>query len=270
MSAHVVVVGGIGGLTTAIALRRVNLEPAVFERRERFEELQHGTGLTLWSNAIKALRQLGIGDQIEAAGLELEAFEQRSWRGGRLASWPIGQLARRTGAPSINLTRAALHRVLKGELGDGVVTLGAACIGVEQTGDEVIARFADGREVRSDVLVGADGINSVVRASLFGREEPRYAGYTAWRGLVAFEDPLAPRQLFVQIWGPGSRFAYYHVGGGQLYWIAVANARAREPGDPEGAKHELLRRFAGWTNPVEAILAATDEAAIQRMDIEDR
>jgi 2-polyprenyl-6-methoxyphenol hydroxylase-like FAD-dependent oxidoreductase len=241
-----------------------------FERRPSLEEAQFGTGITLWSNAVKALRKLGLGEQIETAGPHMERFDQRSWQGTLLSSWPIGEMSRGFGAPTVNLTRERLHRILVEAIEPGVVTYGATCTGFVQDVDGVTVSFEKHDVARGDVLVGADGINSTVRSTMFGSEPPRYAGYTAWRGLVPFEHEAAPAQVFQQIWGPGSRFAFYHVDGERLYWIAVANAPKRQPDAPAGMKADLLERFRGWMAPVEAVIAATDERAIQRMDIEDR
>jgi 2-polyprenyl-6-methoxyphenol hydroxylase-like FAD-dependent oxidoreductase len=257
-------------LCTAIALQRAGIDARVFERRPGLDEAQFGTGLSLWSNAVRALRKLGLGDEIESAGPHMERFDQRSWNGELLASWPIGDLGRRFGAPTVNLTRERLYRMLSDAVDEGVVTYDVRCTGFTQDAEGVTARFENGADARGDVLIGADGINSTVRATMFGSSPPRYAGYTAWRGLVPFEHERAPPQVFQQIWGPGSRFALYHVGDDRLYWIAVANAPKREPAPPGGPKADLLERFRGWMEPVEAIIAATDEAAIQRMDIEDR
>jgi 2-polyprenyl-6-methoxyphenol hydroxylase-like FAD-dependent oxidoreductase len=266
----VVIGAGIGGLATARALVRQDIDVRAFERRPSLDEAQFGTGLTLWSNAVKALRRLGLGDEIENAGPHMERFDQRSWKGAKLSSWPIGELSRGFGAPTVNVTRERLHRMLSEALEPGVVTYGTTCSGFVQDDAGVTASFENREDAGGDVLVGADGINSTVRATMFGSEPPRYAGYTAWRGLVPFEHEGTPPQVFQQIWGPGSRFAFYHVDGERLYWIAVANAPKREQEAPAGVKGDLLERFRGWMEPVEAIIAATDEAAIQRMDIEDR
>jgi 2-polyprenyl-6-methoxyphenol hydroxylase-like FAD-dependent oxidoreductase len=219
---------------------------------------------------VRALRKLGFGDAIENAGPHMERFDQRSWRGKLLSTWPIGELSRQFGAPTVNVTRERLHRMLSEALEPGVVTYGTTFSGFVQDGGGVTASFENHEDARGAVLVGADGINSAVRSAMFGAEPPHYAGYTAWRGLVPFQHERAPAQVFQQIWGPGSRFAFYHVDGERLYWIAVANAAQREAEAPAGAKAGLLERFQGWMEPVEAIIAATDEGAIQRMDIEDR
>ena len=103
-----------------------------------------------------------------------------------------------------------------------------------------------GGKRRADFLVGADGVQSIVRRKLLGDSPPRYAGYTIWQGITDFPGEAAPIGIFPIIYGPGLRFAYYRVNEQRLYWFAVANAP--EGGkDPEGTrKPMLLERFRDW------------------------
>jgi 2-polyprenyl-6-methoxyphenol hydroxylase-like FAD-dependent oxidoreductase len=136
----------------------------------------------------------------------------------------------------------------------------------------VTAHFADGREESGDVLIGADGLASTIRAQLLGPSEPRYAGITSWRAIFDF-DPNhaeAPRGTIRLNWGRGAQFNYYRVGGGSLYWLALA----REPQggiDPEGrTKATVLDRFKDFYPTVHEIIDATPEDRIFRTDIVDR
>jgi 2-polyprenyl-6-methoxyphenol hydroxylase-like FAD-dependent oxidoreductase len=266
----IIIGGGIGGLTAAIALRRAGIEAQAFEAREEVEKVQLGTGLSIWGNAMGPLRKLGLGDEIESRGSRMEWIEQRSSKGRVLARFPIGQAERKSGVPTINVTRADLHAALAGAVDTGTLSFGYPCTGFEQDGEGVTAHFADAPPEDGDLLLGADGINSVVRAQLLGDEKPRYAGYAAYRGLVEFEHELAPRGTFEQLLGCGSRFFWYHVNDRQLYWLGVVNARAGDR-DPEGGMRErLLERFRGWPEPTDQIIEATAESAILRTEIYDR
>src|SRR5437867_4179522 len=102
--------GGIGGVSTAIALRRVGIEVAVFEQADALREI--GAGLSVWTNAVKALRKLGVGDAALAAGSTLERFEARSWRGAVLTETLFSEFERKFGAPNIIIHRADLLRGL--------------------------------------------------------------------------------------------------------------------------------------------------------------
>ena len=132
----------------------------------------------------------------------------------------------------------------------------------------VVVELEDGEEVKADLLVGADGLHSAVRQVMRGREPLRYAGYTSWRALVEDVD-LARSDRFTESWGPGHRFGIAPIGHRRVYWFAVADAPpgGTDAGDP---REGLLARFAGWHEPIEAMIRAAAPDRILRTDIYDR
>ncbi len=270
-SERVMVAGaGIGGLTAAISLRRAGFEVAVFERAYALEAV--GAGLLLAANAVKALGKLGLSDALRGIGVPAAAGSVLSWRGEVLFELDASELSKRVGADTSGVHRADLQEVLLREAGEAgaVVRTGKELAGFEQAGDVVRASFADGTEESGAVLVGADGLRSRVRASLFGDERPRYAGYTAWRGVAVPEGDLVPVGGGFESWGRGRRFGCAHVGGGRVYWFATMNAPEGGNDGPAGPRAALLGTFRGWHEPVEALIQSTDEDAILRTDIYDR
>lgn len=263
---------GIGGLTATIALRRAGLEVVVFERAAELREV--GAGLLLAANAQKALGKLGLAEEVARLGTPASAAEIRSWRGQVLASIPAAELEKNAGAASAAVHRADLQALLAREAGEGTLRLDAVVKGFEQDESGVRVSLADGSEQRADILVGADGLRSQIRATLFGPEEPRYAGYTAWRAVVKPEGELLPWGGGFESWGRGTRFGCAHIGRGRVYWFATANSREGEKdgplGDPVGPKAKLLHRFGDWHRPIRELIEATDEGAISRTDIYDR
>ena len=191
-----------------------------------------------------------------------------------MASVSITELKGRVGAASAAVHRADLQALLARELGAGPLRLGSGCAGFEQDERGVTVSLADGREERADLLVGADGLRSTVRASLFGPEEPRYAGYTSWRAVAQPDVELLPWGEGFESWGRGARFGCGHIGEGRVYWFATLNAQEGEkdgpPGSPDGPKQRLLELFRGWHQPVEALVDATEEEEIRRDDLYDR
>jgi 2-polyprenyl-6-methoxyphenol hydroxylase-like FAD-dependent oxidoreductase len=260
--------GGIGGLTAALALRKVGIEPVVFEQAARLEDVQAGGGLLVWNNGMRALREIDLHEQAQAAAAVLDVTTFNSYRGDVLATWPIAQVARDLGVPTVGVVRGDLHKVLADALGDDAIRVGACYDGFTQDDDNgVVVRFSDGREERGDVLVGADGVRSAVRTDLLGRRDLRPPGYWGIQAVVAFEHPLARPGTFATYWGPGSRFAYHHVGGGRLYWFAVEDGEGEEP--PAERIAIVRARLQSWPEPVPSIIAATDDAEIAVMDIAD-
>lgn len=263
-----VIGGGIGGLTAAIALNRVGIPAMVYERATELREV--GAGITLWTNALKVLRKLGVGAAVEANSTPLRQSELRTWRGDLLSEMNLAELETKYGAPTVGIHRADLQAALADHLGRDRITLGAACIGYTQDTDGVTVRFADGREARGEILIGADGLNSAVRPQLLGPQRPRYAGYTAWRGVGHIDRPEVPVGMTMMAVGRGSQVGYLPIGGGRTYWFATANVPPGGSDGPTGAKAALLERFRDWYTPIPAVIEATPEAAILRNDICDR
>lgn len=269
-SRAVVIGAGIGGLTAAIALRRAGGNPVVVDRARSLDALHVGAGVHLWSNALQALQRVGLADAVADLGTEMQAQRYLTWRGQSLGSVDVKRLSRSLGAPTVAVSRPELHALLTRALEDTPVRVGAELVGFEQDPRGVTARFAQGSDERGDVLIGADGVGSVVRRQLHGPHPPVYAGYTAWRAICDFSHPRAPVGEMWIYWGPGARILHYHVTDKRLYWLALAKAPEGEEDPPEGHRQAVLDRYHGWPEPIEAMIESTDEHAIMRVDIVDR
>jgi 2-polyprenyl-6-methoxyphenol hydroxylase-like FAD-dependent oxidoreductase len=250
----IIVGGGIAGLSVASALRPAGHEVVVLERAERIDPV--GAGITLFANALSALERLGIREAVTARGAPATRSAILTRDGRELTRVP----------PDLLEGTIALHRAdLQAELvaSAGGVRLGVEVTAVEQAEDGVLAKLADGSEEQGDLLVGADGLNSVVRRGI--ADVPiRYAGYTAWRGVSSL--PVEPGRL-TESWGVGERFGLVDIGRGRTYWFATKNAPEGEADDPGGRRAEVVQRFSGWHEPIEAVAEAADESAILRNDV---
>jgi 2-polyprenyl-6-methoxyphenol hydroxylase-like FAD-dependent oxidoreductase len=260
--------GGIGGLTAAIALRRAGVDVTVFERQSHLREI--GSGLTLWTSAVKLVRRLDLFDALLAVGAPLDRFEVWSWRAERLGVLALGELGAQLGAPCVGVHRADLLALLAQALGDSSVQLNARCVEFEQGDTSVTIHCADGRTAPSELLVGADGLHSAVRAQLLGERKPRYAGYTCWRGVAAFEHAAVSPGIASEMLGYGARFGMLPIGQGRVFWYATANASEGGHDGPAGRKRTVLDLFQRFRPPVVSLIEATDEAAMLRNDIYDR
>jgi len=260
--------GGIGGLSAALALRRAGIRVTIFERQSQLREI--GSGLTLWTNAVKLVEQLDLLDALLAVSAPLERFEFWSWRGQWLGALSLQTLGERLGAPCVGVHRADLLALLARALGDCPVELDARCLGCVRDGMGVTAHFADGRAVRSDLLIGADGLHSAVRAALLGQRPPRYAGYTCWRGVTPFEHEAVSPGISSETLGYGTRFGMLPIGQGRVFWYATASTRPGGDDAYTGRKHTVLDLFRRFRPPIAPLIAATDERAILRHDIYDR
>jgi 2-polyprenyl-6-methoxyphenol hydroxylase-like FAD-dependent oxidoreductase len=269
MTRTLIVGAGIGGLATATALGRGGAELVVFERAPELSKVEVGAGITLWCNAMVVLDRLGVGQEVRRRGAVLNVFEQRDHRGRLLSRWPLDKMARRLGAPVCGINRPDLHAALA-EAGGGWVQTGATAQRFDERDGQVTVTFADGRAETGDVLIGADGLESVIRSQLLGAAPLRYSGLTIWRANLPLDRGVAPPVDFIAWWGAGAKFVIFRSGPERVSWEAIVTSAAGEQ-DPPGQKRQAIgRRFANFVDLVHRTIDATDEDAIVRTDVCDR
>src|SRR5437868_5306961 len=213
-----VIGGGIGGLTAAVALLQAGFEVDVYEQAPALTEV--GGGINMAPNATRVLRRLGLAEGLDREGVRPLGTHQRRWQDGRtLQRAPLNPRCEELyGAPHLTVHRADLLAIIASGFVAERVHLGHRLVGLDGKGDRVAASFENGERITVDILVGADGINSTVRAVLLGEEAPRFAGCVAYRGLVPTER-LAGLDLEIgsQSWvGPGGHVVHSVVAGGRL------------------------------------------------------
>jgi salicylate hydroxylase len=225
-----IVGGGIGGLTTALAMLRQGLPVVVFEQAAVLREV--GAGVQISANGTRVLFHLGLEPALRAVATETVGKEIRLWSDGR--TWKLFDLGplsvARYGFPYVTLHRADLQAALADAvraIDPGAIRLGARLDALDQDADGVTLRFADGRTARAGVVVGADGVHSRVREALFGPGEPAFTGIVAWRGVVP-ADRLPPHLLrpVATNWiGPGGHVVHYPLRRGALMNVVGAIER---------------------------------------------
>jgi salicylate hydroxylase len=247
----VAVVGaGLGGLCAAIALIRRGFDVTVYEQADALGEI--GAGIQISPNAARVLIALGLDQAFEAIAFEPNRHVVRNWKTGSIvsATQMKGVFRPQYGAGYFGAHRADFHAVLQRAVPQACIRLNAKCTGVSERADRAVLSFADGSEAEADVVIGADGIRSAVRASLFGPDAPRFTGHIVWRGLV----PTAslPKGLIapdMTAWfGPKGTVVHYYVRGGEIVnWIAHYEADWREESwSIETDWREARDAYAGW------------------------
>lgn len=254
--------GGIGGLATAIALLQRGIDVEVFEQASELREF--GAGIQISPNGNRVLDALGVFEGLRALSCNAQAKEIRLWNTGQ--SWTLfdlgEQATRKYGYPYMTVFRPDLLRLLGEQvrrLKPDAITVGARCVGVRQDDTGVELELADGRTVRGDVLVGADGVHSKIRAALFGHDDTVFTGMVAWRTLIPMEAlPERFRRSVAANWvGPGGHVVHYPVQGGKiLNWVGTLEGSTwgGAPWSAPATPEECIAAFAGWHDDLQQML----------------
>jgi salicylate hydroxylase len=213
---------------------------------------------------MKVLMELGLEKQVLRTAFEPEAHVVRNWKTGRItASTQMKGVYRdQFGAGYYTFHRADLHSALVEAVPAERIRLNVRCTGIHTSGKTAVLDFADGIQVESDLVIGADGIHSVIRETLFGAQPPRFTGVVCWRGLVPADS--LPKNLVapdMTAWfGPRSTIVTYHVRGGQIVnWAAFFEQDWRhESWKMEGESEEVLRTYANWHPSINQLVSRTD------------
>jgi salicylate hydroxylase len=250
---RVAIIGaGIGGLAAACALRQRGFDVALYERATRLEEA--GAGLQIGPNSVKVFRALGLEDALRRNAFEPINMVSLNWNDARLRHRePLKAIAtEQYGAPYMTAHRADIHTMLRAAVDDVPLRLGANCVGAETVNGVAVARFTDGSDIEADIVIGADGIRSAIRAQHFGAGEPRFTEMMAWRCIVPMD--CVPTRV-----GPGGSVTLER--GEYFGWIGP---NGHVICYPIGAKGDMLNIFGGhvteqWVEESWSVPSSRDE-----------
>ncbi|WP_310397812.1 FAD-dependent monooxygenase [Hymenobacter sp.] len=260
-----VIGGGIAGLTAAIALHQRGIAATVCEAAPHILPL--GAGIWMAPNAMQVFERLGLATKINAGGVPLRAIEITDGCLRPLLRTDQARIRQQFGHGTTAIRRATLQQILLAELDPATVRLGKACTALAPDAAGVTVTFADGTAHRAAFVVGADGIHSPVRGQLFPGVRPNGTGHLVWRGMSAVA--LAPRfrRAIREAWAGGLRFGFSEIADGVVDWFAAVPGAFGS--DRAGLLGRLQAAFAGFAEPVPALLAAADEPAIIRNEVVD-
>jgi salicylate hydroxylase len=239
--------GGLGGLAAALFLRKAGIDATVYEQSAELREV--GAGIVVSPNMVRPLERLGLGAALARIGVRLEAgWEFRRWQDGRvLFAQPMGEECLRLyGAHCYVAHRHDLLKVLLSALPPSALRLNHRCMSVTPEGEMVFEN-----KIKADVVIGADGIHSIVRENVVPKIEARFSGSCAFRCLVPAERaPEMARRPVQTLWlGPGRHFVHYPVSAGRLVNVVAivpAGGWTAESWTAEGKIEDMLAEFEGW------------------------
>lgn len=272
-----VVGGGVGGLTAALALSRVGCSVTVFEQAETHDE--RGAGIQLSPNSTRVLHHLGLEPALRACAVLPRVSQFRHWQSGRvIAQAPLGdEVRKRYGFPYYHIHRQDLLEVLQ--------EAASANPSVEMVKGAAVADFSESasgvcievgaKAYAADVLIGADGIHSMVRERLFGADPATFTGNVAWRMLVPGDQLPASFVLPMASvwWGPGKHFVHYPVRKGKLVnCVCVVEKQGWEVESwtAKGEVDELRQDFAGWHEDIGCLIESADTDSLYKWALHDR
>lgn len=264
---HVLIAGaGIGGLTAGLALLQRGIEVTLYEQATELLEL--GAGIQLGANGSRLLIALGLHGALRSVVCDAALKEVRLWNTDQ--TWKLFDLGadsiERFGAPYWFVHRGDLHRILVEAvhaLKPDAIRLGSRCTGYRVEDSSVLLELEEGRSVRGDVLIGADGVHSLLRQQMIGPTRPEFTGLIAWRGLapMAKLSPDLGRPVGTNWIGPGGHVITYPLRAGALLNFVGFSERSdwtHESWSERGSKAECAADFAGWHPFIHEIIAKID------------
>ncbi len=260
-----IVGAGLGGVAAALLLLQAGYRVRLFEQASGFSRL--GAGIQLGPNVMKVMRRLGLESVVEAMGCKPPSWISRNWNDGAVLA-DVGLNRRRDhyGAAYVTIHRGDFHKLLTEALPPGAILFDKRLVEVVDHGDRVRLSFADGSEAEADIVIGADGVNSVIREALLGFEAPTYSGYVGHRAIFPAERLKGSGLEFqpcVKWWSEDRHMMVYYLDDRQeeLYYVTGVPEPEWRSGVSfvESSRDEMRAAFAGFHPIVQAIIDATTE-----------
>lgn len=265
----IIIGAGIGGMCTAIALKRCGIDSEVYEAVKEIKPV--GAAISIWPNGVKCLNYLGMKDALRAIGGPMHYMAYKDYQSAEtLTQFSLDALVQDSGERPYPVARSELQAMLLNTWGFDNVQFGKRVSRVEQQSDGVTAFFEDGSEAQGDLLIACDGTHSVVREHVLGyATERRYAGYVNWNGLVEIDESLAPANHWTTFVGEGKRVSLMPIAGNRFYFFFDVPLPKGLAEDRISLRDDLSRYFAGWAAPVQQLIAQLNPETTNRVEIHD-
>lgn len=260
---------GMGGLTTGIALKKFGHQVTIYEQAEQI--LPMGAAISLWSNGVKCLNYLGLTDQVAKLGGQMDHLAYMDGlTGDVMTQFSLHPLIEEVGQRPYPVSRSDLQNMLMDEFERENIHLGKRMLSFTEANDVVTVQFADGSQIQTELLVGADGTHSITRAYVLGEQvERRYAGYVNWNGLVDISEDYAPADQWTTYVGEGKRVSLMPVADHRFYFFFDVPLPVGLENNRSQYKSLLKEYFAGWCPQVQTLIDNINEQKTNRVEIHD-
>lgn len=252
---------GIGGLTTALTLKKRGLNVNIFESSAEIKPV--GAGIILANNAMQVFQKLSIQDKIEKAGNKISFMKITDDQLTPLSVVNLSEYEQKYGVSNIAIHRGELQKILANEIGFDNINLSKRLSKIEKNRLFKLT-FEDNSTIESKLVIGADGIKSVVRNQLFEKSTLRNPNQICWRGICEIDLPQKYHNELNEAWGKGKRFGFVKISDKKVYWYALTNSK-----NVEISNVNLTEYFSEFHSDILNILSATKKEQIIVSDIFD-
>ncbi|MCX5467212.1 FAD-dependent urate hydroxylase HpxO [Acinetobacter nematophilus] len=260
---------GMGGLTAGIALKKFGHSVTIYEQTQQIRAV--GAAISLWSNGVKCLNYLGLTEQIAQLGGQMDHLAYfDGLTGDKMTQFSLLPLIEEVGQRPYPVSRADLQNMLMDEFGRDNIHLGKKMVALKQIDQQVQVNFADGTEITTALVIGADGTHSLTRQYVLGEQvERRYAGYVNWNGLVEISDQLAQADQWTTFVGDGKRVSLMPIAENRFYFFFDVPLPLGLDNNKSQYKALFKQYFKNWCSPVQNLIEAIDVETTNRVEIHD-
>ena len=256
--------GGIGGLTTAIALEQKGIQCRIFEQAKNIKPV--GAGIILANNAMQVYEKLGLRKVIEQHGNPITSLNITTANLKAISKVDLSYFERKFKVQNIAIHRGALQQILIDKLESSRLVLDHGLSKVEDHRGTYTLEFQNGEKIQSKILLGADGINSIVRRDLFPDVIIRNANQVCWRGVTDFNLPSKYQNELNEAWGKKDRFGFVQIAKNKIYWYALKSYKSNKE---EYSLDNIEDYFCNYTKLIRDIISATKKEKINTAEISD-
>lgn len=255
---------GIGGLTTAIALEQKGIKTRIFEQAEQIKPV--GAGIILANNAMQVYEKLGLRKEIEENGNPISSMNITKPSLKSLSKIDLTYFEQKHKTKNIAIHRGTLQQILIDKLKSTGINLNHKLTSIVEKTNGYNLKFENGEQIQSSTILGADGLNSIVRQNIFPKNSIRNANQICWRGITECELPIKFRNELNEAWGKAERFGFVQIAKNKVYWYALKLFKKNKN---EFSINDLEQYFGDYNSVIKDIIKSTKKEHINIAEISD-